>query len=1157
MRKEIILLLFLLLTNMFFAQNPGGFNCQIYSDTCRNFDPTDFSTGELKITVLPCVELFCDSILLKSDFEEFVIDVERYFDDVTFGNYNIVVDTMIFERDTTSFFELYSLSDTVVARPPNTMPQSEDFVIQPDNLTELLNRVDIDYDFNAGDHDNDGYVDMLAVLLVKFHGGYNNGTVGLPIGSFITNDTFNDTYIEIDGGGYGGSGSLSYDYKATIQRFNYSTYDDLVRIVTHELGHAVFKLPDYDYGIGSFDIMAKGGFGIPKLASMFNPYVRAQYNWIETIPLNPGILEPEPLTVSNKIYEHNKFLLSYHVKDLEMKWEQNWPVPFNQSLNVNRGILIWTKGDYFESKLVPAHGRWDWDLHADNERDEINGYLRAINLGTENPFTGVDSLNVNHAYLWEERNTSGTWQWHQLYPDSRIGSESCFFTPEYNNQVNFNSNPNSNTGLYISGTTYYVYYNGFEIDDIFWNNNELNIDVGGNSEGKLVVQEDITLTEFGYRFLGGLEIAPGVTLTVPVNTRIELMNGDLNVYGNLIVEEGALFKIWDGNVNIYGALEMSGNENSPIQFINDEPGRIILHENSTTNLSYVNLGHDRGIFSSSQFNSLNVENCEFSEYEEGIVLSNFRYSDVIINNNIFNADESSESVSIRLLDGSNPIIANNEFICNQPIKTWNISNIYIKNNKLEGAGGNGATGMYLSNSSCKLVNNEISDFDNGIYLVNSDVELSLNDIYGCMYNGLYASTGSVADLRYTFIAQDGRPGYLTSPGRNYIFENGNSPSSNGSEIFMNSSELLMEDGWNYVYDNRASSHGLNTLILIDGAGNELPVIAYNNCWGFNPEATYPGDRFLISIQYDLNCLSLPKSNFPEYLIIEITDEIRDTVEIIESDSINLSLSSKLFANGEYKYLRKEYSEALDIFNQVLFLSEEVDKYTIKSLVRILDVLRTLNSPASDFIQIYNYIEQLKTITEDSNLRYMLEQISRMTLINGKDYYTAIEEFDQVIINNPGSDESFFAEIDAITSEYLALVNGTPAKVNNTEYQVKNYAEFKEKIDGLMKEKFGSKNRGESGSLPLNFILGQNYPNPFNPATNINFSLPVKAKVTLEIFNALGQKVSTLANGDMQAGIHTVNFDAASLASGIYFYTISVDGVDGSSFNDTKKMLLLK
>lgn len=88
--------------------------------------------------------------------------------------------------------------------------------------------------------------------------------------------------------------------------------------------------------------------------------------------------------------------------------------------------------------------------------------------------------------------------------------------------------------------------------------------------------------------------------------------------------------------------------------------------------------------------------------------------------------------------------------------------------------------------------------------------------------------------------------------------------------------------------------------------------------------------------------------------------------------------------------------------------------------------------------------------------------------------------------------------------------------------------------------------------PQSFNLSQNYPNPFNPATKINFSLPVNGKVTLQIYNALGQKVATLVDGSMKAGTHTVEWNAANMASGLYFYKIQAD-----NFSSVKKMILLK
>ena len=88
--------------------------------------------------------------------------------------------------------------------------------------------------------------------------------------------------------------------------------------------------------------------------------------------------------------------------------------------------------------------------------------------------------------------------------------------------------------------------------------------------------------------------------------------------------------------------------------------------------------------------------------------------------------------------------------------------------------------------------------------------------------------------------------------------------------------------------------------------------------------------------------------------------------------------------------------------------------------------------------------------------------------------------------------------------------------------------------------------------PSNFSLSQNYPNPFNPATSIRFSIPQDGLVTMKVYNTLGQEVTTLVNEYINAGNHVVNFNAAGLTSGIYFYTIT-----SNNFISTKKMLLLK
>jgi hypothetical protein len=95
------------------------------------------------------------------------------------------------------------------------------------------------------------------------------------------------------------------------------------------------------------------------------------------------------------------------------------------------------------------------------------------------------------------------------------------------------------------------------------------------------------------------------------------------------------------------------------------------------------------------------------------------------------------------------------------------------------------------------------------------------------------------------------------------------------------------------------------------------------------------------------------------------------------------------------------------------------------------------------------------------------------------------------------------------------------------------------------------------NIPINFKLHQNFPNPFNPATTIQFEIPERTFVNIDIFNLLGQKVKTLLSGIESAGVHTIGWNGKDdqqnpVPSGIYFYKLTADG-----FSDIKKMILAK
>ncbi len=88
--------------------------------------------------------------------------------------------------------------------------------------------------------------------------------------------------------------------------------------------------------------------------------------------------------------------------------------------------------------------------------------------------------------------------------------------------------------------------------------------------------------------------------------------------------------------------------------------------------------------------------------------------------------------------------------------------------------------------------------------------------------------------------------------------------------------------------------------------------------------------------------------------------------------------------------------------------------------------------------------------------------------------------------------------------------------------------------------------------PVDYALHQNYPNPFNPVTIINYSLPLKSQVDLVVYNVLGESVTHLVDEEKEVGKYSVEFDATSLPSGIYFYKLQA-----GDFVETKKMVLIR
>jgi len=139
------------------------------------------------------------------------------------------------------------------------------------------------------------------------------------------------------------------------------------------------------------------------------------------------------------------------------------------------------------------------------------------------------------------------------------------------------------------------------------------------------------------------------------------------------------------------------------------------------------------------------------------------------------------------------------------------------------------------------------------------------------------------------------------------------------------------------------------------------------------------------------------------------------------------------------------------------------------------------------------------------------------------------------------------------SDWLYSVNRMPSIDGNYSYEV-----LAGTRDGIVAVLSGGidfvvdAGSGEATEIPVEYSLLQNYPNPFNPSTKIEFKIPASGLVTLKVYDLLGREVTTLISEELQPGNYAVNFDAVSLSSGIYFYTLTA-----GDFVSTKKMILLK
>jgi hypothetical protein len=212
--------------------------------------------------------------------------------------------------------------------------------------------------------------------------------------------------------------------------------------------------------------------------------------------------------------------------------------------------------------------------------------------------------------------------------------------------------------------------------------------------------------------------------------------------------------------------------------------------------------------------------------------------------------------------------------------------------------------------------------------------------------------------------------------------------------------------------------------------------------------------------------------------------------------------------------------------------------------------------------IDSYFDNL--VTSNHQYKNHVESIlANKALLDGK-YSQAMSIYDKVIADDPTGYDGLNAKMDKFLA-VLHVANDRAAAVkilNEVKSTAGDNEDLKLKIAAAETLLYGvsSETSGENtvqtknavDETPKEFVLSANYPNPFNPTTTISYQLPKDGLVCIKIYDALGREVSTLVNESKTKGTYTVSFNAASLPSGLYFYTMK-----SGNFSSTKKMMLLK
>ncbi|MBU4486750.1 MAG: T9SS type A sorting domain-containing protein [Candidatus Delongbacteria bacterium] len=657
------------------------------------------------------------------------------------------------------------------------------------------------------------------------------------------------------------------------------------------------------------------------------------------------------------------------------------------------------------------------------------------------------------------------------------------------------------------------------------------IQIGLNSEFRLGNESKLTIKAGGVlrvnseaRFIIGnatnIVIEPGANVIFEPSAKL-IVEGNAKITGTLtfpasttaILQAGSILTVdQNSSLVLEGGAKIEAYENAEI-FV--ERGGSFLADNNTIIPIEINYIPVTGSWKGINCDAETTVILKLTNINGALIgLSGIPYSMLITRNCSFEGCET----AISILNCNNHEISYCMFVdCETAVSIEGCNNYEISYCVFQGM--NKGEGIVLTQSSGNITRNHISNYDKGISVINSSPYIFNNTIYDNLTYGVYSA--GYASLPQLI------PLYTYYPPFNNTIKNNGLGNEDGAQICLDLKGMVyLNNGINNIYSEPLNVTPTVPCIktlpefvprnkAVNPPNFKYKILAELNYWG----STQPsGSFFDLKTGYTIDFSPYSTADYPNYIppfpnpqpgLPEPPVEILLLASAIE-DEFN---GKYIEAKDKYETLISEYSKT----------NEAMVAYA-----KLPNIYLRLGLDLNEINTLYDNV--LASNEKDTNINFFKE-LKVSAFLKNKEYDPAIALAQEMMLAASSEGEAMLSQKDIDIANRL---KGTSGKGGNITNGYETPSDITENI------------------LPTETVLYQNYPNPFNPVTQIKFALAKTSEVKLSVYNISGQKVAELAKGSKQAGIHTVDFYGSRFNSGVYYYTLEVEGI-----SLTQKMILMK